>query len=167
MFNTTTKWLSIAPPTIAHFRCGWDSNPWVPFMLHYLLQPHRKNLHMFNLKPTNPLDSLSGFKTSANRSMRFCINPMLSTSDAMINTKYCTSFRWETRSGYICRKIALQGPIGRSVHFIVDLLQPYFPPLLDTSKITEQLKPTNLHPNFMEQTSTKQIVDTHVKGTRQ
>ena len=37
MFNITTTGLSIAPPTIDPFRWGWDSNPWVPLMLHYLL----------------------------------------------------------------------------------------------------------------------------------
>jgi hypothetical protein len=136
---------------------------------------------MFSLRPTKPPDSLSGFNTSTNRSMRFCRNPMLSTSNAMINTGYHTSFRWETRSGYICRKNALQGPIRSSVPlrygpytitkvvgsnsfelntppflglhpvFNVDLLRPYFPPLLDTSEITEQLTPTKLNPDCMEQ----------------
>jgi hypothetical protein len=121
MFNTTTKGLSIDPPAIAHFRWGWDSNPWVPLMLHYLLQPHMQNLPMFSLRPKNTPDSLSGFNTSADRSMIFCRNPMLSTSSAMINTRYRTSFRWETRFGYICRKIALHGPIGSSTHFAMGL----------------------------------------------
>jgi hypothetical protein len=44
--------------------------------------------------------------------------------------------------------------------FNVDLLQPYFPPLLDTYEITEQLTPTELNPDYMEQASTNQIVDT-------
>jgi hypothetical protein len=183
--------------TIAHFRWGWDSNPWVPLMLHYLLQPHRKNLPMFSLRPTKPPDSLSGFNTSTNRSMRFCRNPMLSTSNAMINTGYHTSFRWETRSGYICRKSPYRAPSKAPSHFSmgltlsprlwvtmifelntppflglhpvfnVDLLRPYFPPLLDTSEIVEQLTPTELNPDCMEHASTDQIVDTQVKGTRQ
>jgi hypothetical protein len=121
MFNTVTIVLYVAPPAIAHFRWGWDSNPWVPLMLHYLLQPHKHNLPMFSLRPTKPPDSLSGFSTSTNRSMRFCIKPMLTTSNNMINTRYCTSFRWETRSGYICIKRALQGPIGNSTHFVMVL----------------------------------------------
>jgi hypothetical protein len=121
MFNTATTGLSIAPPTIAPFRWGWDSNPWVPLMLHYLLQPHRQIIPMFSLRLTKPPDSLSRFNTSANRSMRFCRKPMLSTSNAMINTGYRTSFRWETRSGYICRKNALQGPIRSYVHFTMGL----------------------------------------------
>jgi hypothetical protein len=49
----------------------------------------------------------------------------------------------------------------------VDLLQSYFPPLLDTSEIEEQLTPTKLNPNCMEQESTDQIMDTQVKGTCQ
>jgi hypothetical protein len=34
--------------------------------------------------------------------------------------------------------------------FNVDLLQPYFPPLLDTSKIARQLKPTKINPDCMK-----------------
>jgi hypothetical protein len=107
MFNTTTIRLSIAPLSIAHFRCGWDSNPWVSLMLHYLLQPHRHNIPMFSLRPIKPLESLSRFNTSTNRSMRFFRYPVLSTSNAMINIGYHTSFRWETRSSYICIKNTL------------------------------------------------------------
>jgi hypothetical protein len=140
MFNTTTIGLSIAPPTIAHFRRGSDSNPWVPLMLQYLLQPHKHNLPMFILRLTKPLDSLSGFNTSANRSMRFCRKPMLSKSSTMINTGYHTSFRWETRSGYICRKNTLQGPIGSSVHFAMGL--KLSPRLWETILLSSTLPPS-------------------------
>jgi hypothetical protein len=51
--------------------------------------------------------------------------------------------------------------------FNVDLLRPYFPPLLDTSEIVKQLTPIELNPDYMEQASTDQIMDTQVKGTRQ
>jgi hypothetical protein len=57
--------------------------------------------------------------------------------------------------------------LGLHLVFNVDLLRPYFPALLDTSKIIEQLTPTELNPYCMEQASTNQIVDTQVKGTRQ
>jgi hypothetical protein len=57
--------------------------------------------------------------------------------------------------------------LGLHPVFNVDLLRPYFPPLLDTSEIAEQLTPTELNPDCMEQASTDQIVDTQVKGTRQ
>jgi hypothetical protein len=57
--------------------------------------------------------------------------------------------------------------LGLHPVFNVDLLQPYFPPLLDTYEIIEQLTPTDLNPDCMEQASTDQIVDTQVKGTRQ
>jgi hypothetical protein len=90
-------------------------------MLHYLLQPHRQILPMFSMRPKKPPDSLSGFNTSANRSMRFCRKPMLSTSNAMINIGYHTSLRWETKYGYICRKNALHGPIGSYVHLVMGL----------------------------------------------
>jgi hypothetical protein len=121
MFNIVTTRLSIAPSAIAPFRWGWDSNPWVPLMLHKLLQPHRKNPPMFSLKRTKPPDLLSRFNTSTNMSMRFFRNPMLSTSSAMINTGYRTILRWETKSSYICRKSALQDPIESSAHFAMGL----------------------------------------------
>jgi hypothetical protein len=121
MFNTVTTGLYIAPPAIAHFRWGWDSNPWDPLMLHFLLPPHRQTLPMISLRSTKPPDSLSGFSTSANSCRRFCRNPMLSTSSAMINTGYHTSFRLATKSGYICRRSVSQGPIESSTHFAMGL----------------------------------------------
>jgi hypothetical protein len=57
--------------------------------------------------------------------------------------------------------------LGLHPVFNVDLLRPYFPPLLDTSEIVEQLTPTELNPDYMEQASTDHIVDTQVKGTCQ
>jgi len=90
-------------------------------MLHFLLQPERNNIPMFKLRLTKTLDSLSGFITSTNRSTIFCRKPMLITRSAIINTRYHTSFRWETRSSYIYRKNALQVPIGRSSHFAMGL----------------------------------------------
>jgi hypothetical protein len=57
--------------------------------------------------------------------------------------------------------------LGLDPVFNVDLLQPYFPPLLDTSEIVEQLTPTKINPDCMEQTYTDQIVDTQFKGTHQ
>jgi hypothetical protein len=38
--------------------------------------------------------------------------------------------------------------------FNVVLHWPYFPPLLDTSKITEQMKPKDINPECMEHAST-------------
>jgi hypothetical protein len=122
MFKKTTTWICIAPPTIDNFKWGWDSNPWVPLMLHYLLKPHIHNLPMFSLRSIKPPDSLIELNTYANRSMIFYRNPMLSTSIAMINTKYHTCFRWETRFGYICRKNTLHGTIKSLVHFTVGLI---------------------------------------------
>jgi len=57
--------------------------------------------------------------------------------------------------------------LGLHPMFNVDLLWPYFPPLLDTLEIAKQLTPTKINPDYMEQASTDQIVDTQVKGTRQ
>ena len=56
--------------------------------------------------------------------------------------------------------------LGLHPLFNVDLLRPYFPPLLDTSEIVEQLTPIELNPDYMEQASIDQIVDKQVKGTR-
>ena len=44
--------------------------------------------------------------------------------------------------------------------FNVDRLQPYFPPLLDTSDVAEQLTPIELNPDCMEQATIDQIMDT-------
>jgi hypothetical protein len=50
--------------------------------------------------------------------------------------------------------------LGMHPVFNVDLLQPYFPPLLDTFEIIKQLTPIELNPDYMEQAFTDQIVDT-------
>ena len=57
--------------------------------------------------------------------------------------------------------------LGLHPVFNVDRLRPYFPPLLDTSDIVEQLKPTELNPDCMEQVATDQIMDTQIKHTHQ
>jgi hypothetical protein len=50
--------------------------------------------------------------------------------------------------------------LGLHPVFNVDRLRPYFPPLLDTSDMAEQLTPTELNPDCMEQDRTDQIMDT-------
>jgi hypothetical protein len=40
--------------------------------------------------------------------------------------------------------------IGLYPVFNVDLLRPYFPPLLDTSVVEEKLTPTDLNPNCIQ-----------------
>ena len=54
--------------------------------------------------------------------------------------------------------------VGLHLVFNVDRLQPYFPPLLDTLDMAEQLTPTKLNPNCMEQATTDQIMDTQIKN---
>ena len=44
--------------------------------------------------------------------------------------------------------------------FNVDLLHPYFPPLLDTSEVAEQLTPIELNPEFLKQAIVDRIMDT-------
>ena len=50
--------------------------------------------------------------------------------------------------------------------FNVDHLRPYFPTLLDTSDIAEQLTPTDLNSDCMEHATTHQIMDTYINKTR-
>jgi hypothetical protein len=57
--------------------------------------------------------------------------------------------------------------LGLHSVFNVYLLRPYFPPLLDTSQVAEQLTAIELNPDCMEQESTNNIMDTKVKGTLQ
>jgi hypothetical protein len=57
--------------------------------------------------------------------------------------------------------------LGLHPVFNVDLLRPYFPPLLDTLEIAEQMKPIELNLDYVEHASTDQIVDTQVNGTHQ
>jgi hypothetical protein len=51
--------------------------------------------------------------------------------------------------------------------FNVDLLRPYFPPLLDTSEVAEKLTPIELNPDFLQHASSDQIVGRWIKGTQQ
>jgi hypothetical protein len=141
MFITTRTEPYIAQSTTSPFRWGWDFNHWVPWMLHYPLQPPRKTHPMLKLKPTKLPSSLSGFNTSTNRFRIFCRSPIPSTSIVMINTECHTSFRWEIIFGCTCRKNALHDPIGSFVHSAMDfipspklwvtiLLSSTFPPSL-------------------------------------
>jgi hypothetical protein len=56
--------------------------------------------------------------------------------------------------------------LGLHPMFKVDLLRPYFPPLLDTSDVAEQLTPTELNPDCIQQASSDHICDTQIKVTR-
>jgi hypothetical protein len=40
--------------------------------------------------------------------------------------------------------------LGLHPMFNVDLLHPYFPPLLDTSEVAEQLTTTELNPKYIQ-----------------
>jgi hypothetical protein len=57
--------------------------------------------------------------------------------------------------------------LGLHPVFNVDLLRPYFPPLLDTSDVEEQMTPTELNPDFIQQESSDHIVGMHIEGNRQ
>jgi hypothetical protein len=57
--------------------------------------------------------------------------------------------------------------LGLHLVFNVDHLRPYFPPLLDTSDMAEQLTPIELNPDCMKQAITDRIMDTQINNTRQ
>jgi hypothetical protein len=55
--------------------------------------------------------------------------------------------------------------LGMHPVFNVDLLCPYFPPLLDTSEVVEQLTPKEINPDCIQQESNNHIFFTYIKGT--
>ena len=57
-------------------------------------------------------------------------------------------------------ELSIPSLLGLHLVFNVDLLRPYFPPLLDTSKATKQLASIVLNHNYMEQETIDQIMDT-------
>ena len=56
--------------------------------------------------------------------------------------------------------------LGLYLVFNVDHLQPYFPPLLDTSNMEKQLTPIELNRDCMEQATTDHIMGTQSNNTR-
>jgi hypothetical protein len=56
--------------------------------------------------------------------------------------------------------------LGLHPVFNVDLLCPYFPPLLDTLEVAEKLTPIDFNPECIQQASNDHIVDKYIKGTR-
>ena len=63
-------------------------------------------------------------------------------------------------------KLSIPPFLGLHPVFNVDHLRPYFPPLLDTSEVAEQLTPTELNPDCMEQATTDWIMDMKIENTR-
>jgi hypothetical protein len=57
--------------------------------------------------------------------------------------------------------------LGLHKVFNVDLLQPYFLPLLDTSEVAEQMTSTDLKLDCMKLANIYRIMGTQVKGTHQ
>ena len=122
---------------------------------------------------------------------------MPSTSNAMINTGCHTTFQVGDKVWLHLQKECLTGPhrklcllrngmytitkdvgnnafelsippfLGLHPIFNVDHLQPYFPPLLDTSNIAKNLTPTYLNPDYMGQATRDCIMDMEIKNTHQ
>jgi hypothetical protein len=56
---------------------------------------------------------------------------------------------------------------GLHLVFNVELLRPYFPPLLDTLEVDKKLAPIKLSFNYLEKATMDQIIDAKMKGTNQ
>ena len=67
--------------------------------------------------------------------------------------------------GHNAFELSIPPFLGLHPVFNVDRLRPYFPPLLDTSDIAEQLTPTELNPDCMEQSTIDRIMDRQIKNT--
>ena len=104
MFSTATTRLFIARLETTLFRWAWDSSHYVPLMWPCHLQLLMQIRLMSSPKLTRLTASLSAFNTSASRSMTYWIEPMLSTSNVMINIECHKNSRWATKFGYICRR---------------------------------------------------------------
>jgi hypothetical protein len=109
----------IAQLATTPFMWGWDSNHWVPYMLHFPLWSPRPTHLLLQLKLTKPPGSLIGSNTSANRFSMSYRSLMTSISTAMINIGSHISFRWVTKFGCTCRKNILQDPIGNFAHSVM------------------------------------------------
>ena len=120
MSNIATTKISTAQWATTPFRQGWDLSQYVPLMRPYYLQPLRQIQLMSNPSLTGLTTSLSAFNISARRSMIYWIEPMLSTSSAMIIIQCRTSSRCVTKFGYICRRIASLDPTASFTCFDMD-----------------------------------------------
>jgi hypothetical protein len=166
MFTTTITYSYIDQPMTSPFKWGWDFSHWVPWMLHYPLRSLRQTRPMLKIKLTKLPSSLSRSSTYDNIFRIFQRIPMPSTRSAMTNRRCHTSFRSEIKFCFTHRNKCLTVPhqklhpllygpytitkvvgdnsfifnidhfLGLHPLFNLDLLRPYFPPLLDTSEIT-------------------------------
>jgi hypothetical protein len=145
-------------------------------MLHYPLWSPRPTHLLLQLKLTKPPGSLRGSNTSANRFRISYRSPMTSTSKRHDQHRVPHKFQVGNKVWLHLQKECLTGPhqkllplhygsytitkvvgdnsfelnippfLGLHPMFNVDILRPYFPPLLDTSEIAEQLTPIELNP---------------------
>jgi hypothetical protein len=158
-------------------------------MLYYPLRSPRLNHILLQLKLKKPPSSLSGSKTSTNRFSISYRSPMTSSSNTMIKTECHISFRLATNFGCTSGKNVSHDPIRILSHFVmgltpsprmwviisleinlphflglhpmfnVDLLRSYFPPLLDTPEVEEQMKPKDLNLDYIQHESNDHIVE--------
>jgi hypothetical protein len=180
MFNIATIEPYIAPLATTPFRWGWDSNHWVPWMLHSLSPTeaekstrfiewiqHIRQQVQYILKKSN-----SKYKQ---RHDQHWVPHKFQVGDKVwlhLQKEHLTRPHWRLRplcyGPYTITKVVgenyfeLNIPPFLGMHpvFNVALLRPYFPPLLDTSEIVEQLTPTELNLDCMQQESSDQVVDT-------
>jgi hypothetical protein len=79
---------------------------------------------------------------------------------------YCGSYTITKVVGDNSFELNIPPFLGLHLVFNVDLLRPYLPPLVDTSEV-EQLTPTELNPECIQQEYSDYIVEKQVKGTRE
>jgi hypothetical protein len=149
-------------------------------MFHFPLGSPRLTHILLQLKLTKPPSSMRRFNTSANNFRMSYRSPMTSTSNNMINIKCHISFRWGDKVWFHLQKEHLTIPhqnllplhygwytitkavrdnsfelnippfLGLHPVFNMDLLHPYFTPLLDTLDIEEHRTPTELNPDCIQ-----------------
>ena len=113
MYKIVITGLSTVQSAIAPLRWAWDSSHYVPLTQPWHFQLLRSIRLMSHLKLTKKTTSLSTFRTSTNRLMTYWIEPMLSTSNNMINIRCQTTSRWAKKCGYICKRSASMDPTER------------------------------------------------------
>ena len=110
MYNIAITKLSTTQLATNPFRWAWDSSHYVPLTQPCHLQLLRKIQLMSSLKMKRQTTTLSAFSTSTNRFMTYWTEPILSTSNTMINIGCHTTSRQATMYGYICKRSASLDP---------------------------------------------------------
>jgi hypothetical protein len=99
------------------FQVGLGFQPLCPIDIAMPFVATQKIQLMSSLRQIRKTTSLSTFNTSANRFMTSWTEPMLSTSNDMINIGCHTTSKWATKCGYIFKRSASLDPTTSFVRF--------------------------------------------------